>query len=251
MTFQPCFLVPVYNHPRSVGTVVQHLARHALPIYVVDDGSDAETRGVLAELAAQQPLVRLIRLPVNSGKGAAVMAGARRAAADGLSHALQVDADGQHDLDDAPRFLQLGRDHPTAVVSGVPVYDTSVPRSRLYSRYLTHFWVWIETLSLRIGDSMCGFRLYPLAATLRVIDGASLARRMAFDIEIIVRLAWLGLPVINVPTRVTYPLDGVSHFRMLRDNLQISATHTKLVARMLYSFPLILWRRFHPLGATP
>lgn len=246
MDYRPCCCVPVYNHPKTIAAVVTRLAAHGLPIYVVDDGSDAETRAVLATLAAQQPLVRLITLAENGGKGVAVIAGLRQAHADGHSHALQVDADGQHDLDDVARFLELGRVHPQAVICGRPVYDRSVPRGRLYGRYLTHVWVWIETLSLRIGDSMCGFRLYPLAATARVIAGQHIARRMAFDIEIIVRLAWLGLAVINVPTRVTYPADGVSHFRMLRDNLSISATHTRLVARMLLTFPLILWRRLAP-----
>lgn len=242
MSFRPCFLVPVYNHPHTIGKVVKRLAAFDLPIYLIDDGSDAPTRKALAQTVAACPLARLITLPVNGGKGAAVIAGFEQAHADGLTHALQVDADGQHDLADVPRFLALGAATPEAVVCGRPIYDGSVPKARLYGRAITHFWVGVETLSRDVPDSMCGFRLYPLAATMRVL-GPHIARRMAFDIEILVRLAWLGGPIINVPTRVTYPEDGISHFAMLADNLRISATHTRLVAGMLWRAPALLWRR--------
>ncbi len=242
MSFRPCFLVPVYNHPHTIGRVVSALASHGLPIYLVDDGSDAPTRAALAQTVADCPQARLITLAVNGGKGAAVIAGFEQAHADGLTHALQIDADGQHNLADVPRFLELGAAQPEAVVCGRPIYDDSVPKSRLYGRAITHFWVRIETLSCEVPDSMCGFRLYPLAATMRVL-GPHIARRMAFDIEILVRLAWLGLPIVNVPTHVTYPQDGISHFAMLSDNLRISATHTKLVAGMLWRAPALVWRR--------
>jgi predicted LPLAT superfamily acyltransferase len=120
------------------------------------------------------------------------------------------------------------------VVCGLPLYDRDAPKSRRYGRYITHFWVWLETRSLSIGDSMCGFRLYPLAATLALAERTRLARGMSFDIDVVVRLAWQGLPIVNVPTRVTYPVGGISHFRMVRDNLRISATHTRLVIGMLW-----------------
>ena len=164
-----------------------------------------------------------MRLPVNGGKGAAVMAGLRAARRAGYTHALQIDADGQHDAADVPRFLDAARAEPHAVILGQPVFDESVPRSRLYGRYVTHVWVWIETLSLSIRDSMCGFRLYPLDAACALIDSVDLPTRMDFDIAILVRLHWRGLAFHGIPTRVTYAADGVSHFDVLWDNVRISA----------------------------
>lgn len=244
MSFAPCIIIPCYNHGAAIGTVVAKLAPHSLPIFIVDDGSDADTQNALRALA--EPLVRVQYLPQNGGKGAAVMAGLRAAHAAGFTHALQIDADGQHDTADVPKFLALGQAHPQALISGQPIYDDSVPTGRRYGRYLTHFWVWIETLSFSMGDSMCGFRLYPLAPTIELIDRVKISTRMNFDIEIAVRLMWQGLRVINVPTRVTYPRNGLSHFDMLRDNLRISATHTKLFFGMLLRLPLILLRRLRP-----
>ncbi|MGC2038879.1 glycosyltransferase family 2 protein, partial [Paraburkholderia caledonica] len=162
MNFAPCIVIPIYNHKDAIGATVAHLAVHGLPIFVVDDGSDEATQQVLAELASEYAAqLTLLRLPVNGGKGAAVMAGLRAARDTHYTHALQIDADGQHDATDVPRFIEAARAEPGAVILGRPVYDESVPKARLYGRYLTHVWVWIETLSLTIRDSMCGFRLYP------------------------------------------------------------------------------------------
>lgn len=246
MTFRPCLLIPIYNHKDTIAATVSALTVYGLPIFVVDDGSDQTTRQALLDLAGVTPLMRLDRLATNRGKGAAVMHGLRLARKAGHTHALQIDADGQHDLGDVPRFLAAGKAHPEAVVCGQPVYDASVPRSRLYGRYVTHVWVWIETLSLRIKDSMCGYRIYPLAATLAVIDHRRIAERMAFDIEIVVRLAWMGLKVVNIPTRVVYPENGLSHFDVVRDNLRISRMHAKLFFGMLIRLPVLLWRKLAP-----
>lgn len=243
MSFAPCLLIPIYNHRESIGRTVERLAPHGLPILVVDDGSDAATQEVLTALAAAQPLVRLYRLPENGGKGAAVMHGMRAAQRAGFSHALQIDADGQHDAADVPRFLALGAAHPEAVICGRPIYDESVPKGRLYGRYVTHFWVWIETLSFAIGDSMCGFRLYPLAAACALIDAVRIPTRMDFDTAIAVRLYWRGVRFENLPTRVHYPADGVSHFDLWRDNLRITRMHTRLFFAMLPRLPLLLWRK--------
>lgn len=243
MSFNPCLLIPIYNHGSTIRATVERVAAFNLAIIIVDDGSDACTRSVLSALAADQPLVRLFHLPVNGGKGAAVMHGMREARRNGFSHALQIDADGQHDTDDVPRFLEAGAQHPESVICGQPIYDQSVPKGRLYGRYITHFWVWVETLSFAIGDSMCGFRLYPLAATGALIDSIKLPTRMDFDTAIVVRLAWKGLSFINLPTRVTYPQNGVSHFDMWRDNLRITTMHTRLFFAMLPRLPLLLWRK--------
>ncbi|MEO8409181.1 MAG: glycosyltransferase [Propionivibrio sp.] len=243
MSFAPCFLIPIYNHKDSIGATVDRLVAWSLPIFIVDDGSDAATRAVLAELAAEQSLVRLSTLPANGGKGAAVMHGMRLARQAGFSHALQIDADGQHDTADVPLFFACGAACPAAVVCGRPRYDASVPKGRLYGRFVTHFWVSVETLSRSIGDSMCGFRLYPLAAACALIDRVPIPTRMDFDIEIVVRLAWEGLPIENIDTRVTYPADGVSHFDLWRDNLRISKMHTRLFFGMLLRLPMLLWRK--------
>lgn len=242
--FQPWIVVPVYDHEHAIGATVERLLPHAVPIQLVDDGSRESCALALRELAARhRGRVWLQRLPENGGKGAAVIAGLRAVAARGASHALQIDADGQHDAGDVPRFIAEAAAHPQAIVNGRPVYDESVPRGRLVGRYATHVWVWINTLSLDIADSMCGFRVYPLAPTLALLERARVGLRMDFDVEVIVRLHWAGVPVRNLPTRVTYPLDGVSHFDLWRDNLRISGMHARLFLGMLWRAPRLLLRR--------
>lgn len=245
MTFSPCAVVPCYNHGAAVGGVVARLQALGLPVVIVDDGSDAGTARVLDSLAG----VHLFRLATNSGKGAAVARALREAQRLGFTHALQVDADGQHDLDDVPRFLERGRAAPGALICGEPVYDESAPKARLYGRLITRFWVWVETRGRARGDAMCGFRLYPLAPTVALLERMRLASRMSFDIEILVRLAWEGLPVEGLRTRVVYPEGGVSHFRMLRDNAGISATHTRLFFGSFFSHRRTHWSRIAERGS--
>ena len=241
--FRPCALIPIYNHKDTIAATVQALRAHGLPVRIVDDGSDGATGAVLDALVADCADVRLLRLPTNQGKGRALCAGLLAAYDAGYTHALQIDADGQHDVADVPRFLAEGHAAPQALVCGQPIYDESVPRARLYGRYVTHVFVWLETLSLALRDSMCGYRLYPLASTCAEIARAPLPARMDFDTEIAVRLIWRGVPVRNLPTRVIYPENGLSHFRMWRDNLRISAMHTRLVLGMLPRAPGLLWRK--------
>ncbi|MBD2802918.1 glycosyltransferase family 2 protein [Xenorhabdus sp. M] len=242
-TMTPCVVIPCYNHGKTMQAVLEQLSSHQLHCFIVDDGSDADTQHCLAFLATSVANVTLIRLEHNQGKGGAVMAGMRAAVAAGYSHALQVDADGQHCLEDIPLFLAKAQQYPASLISGRPMYDVSIPKSRLYGRYITHFWVWVETLSLSIKDSMCGFRVYPLAATLQLLDRKEIGRRMDFDIEIMVRLYWQGTESVFVPTKVTYPENGLSHFDALRDNLSISWMHTRLFFGMLPRIPSLLWRK--------
>ncbi|HDX8403049.1 glycosyltransferase family 2 protein [Aeromonas dhakensis] len=245
----PCILIPCYNHAGPLAAVLARLAEFELPCLLVDDGSEPVAAAALDALAAQHPWVSLLRHSHNQGKGGAVMTGLRRAHELGFSHALQVDADGQHDLTDLPALLAEARQHPAALVSGRPLYDDSVPKGRLYGRYITHVWVWIETLSFAIKDSMCGFRVYPLASTCALLERVALGRRMDFDTEVMVRLHWAGVPMRFVPTRVIYPVDGRSHFRLFRDNLDISWMHTRLVCRLLWDLLLRLCRWPARLGA--
>ncbi|HEV7815289.1 MAG TPA: glycosyltransferase [Janthinobacterium sp.] len=236
-------MVPVYNHGQAVGAVAAALLRHQVHCILVDDGSAASCAAVLDALALAQPeRITLVRHARNQGKGAAVISGALRASQMGYSHILQIDADGQHDSADVPRFLALAAASPAALVVGCPLYDASVPAARLYGRYATHVWVWINTLSLQIRDSMCGLRVYPLAPMLALARRRALGRRMNFDTDILVRLYWEGLEVINLPTRVGYPAGGVSHFRLWRDNLLITRMHTQLFFGMLRRAPRLLLR---------
>jgi glycosyltransferase involved in cell wall biosynthesis len=242
--FKPCIVVPVYNHEGAIGAVLAALLRAGVPCLLVDDGSSPACAAVLDALARQHAgRVELVRLPHNQGKGAAVLGGISRAQQLGYTHALQIDADGQHDSADVPKFLEQARAHPEAIIAGHPVYDESVPKARLYGRYATHIWVWINTLSFEIRDSMCGFRVYPVAPVNQLAARGRIGRRMNFDTDILVRLFWHGLPVINLPTRVSYPVDGVSHFRVWRDNVQISWMHTVLFFGMLVRIPRLLGRQ--------
>ena len=246
LAFSPCVLIPCYNHGAMMPRVLARLQPFGLPCIVVDDGSDSSTRQQLERLAAETANLTLICLPQNAGKGAAVIRGLQAAAQAGFSHAVQVDADGQHAIEDIPQLLALAQAHPEALISGQPIYDDSIPRSRLYGRWITHVWVWIETLSLQLKDSMCGFRVYPVTPTLQLAQRVSLGQRMDFDTEVMVRLYWQGNTSYFVPTRVTYPPDGLSHFDAIKDNCRISLMHTRLFLGMLPRMPSLLFRRTSP-----
>ncbi len=241
--FVPCAVIPVYDHERTVGTVVSAARAARLPCFIVDDGSHAECARELERLAADTDGARLLRLAQNRGKGGAVMAGFEAAAAAGFTHALQIDADGQHSLGDIPRFIAEARSHPHALVCGQPVFDASMPAVRRYGRYLTHALVWLETLSLDIQDSLCGFRVYPLAAVEALLREERVGTRMDFDVEILVRLYWRRVPLRWLATRVVYPRDGISHFRMLRDNARMVALQLRLLSAMLPRLPNLIARK--------
>jgi glycosyltransferase involved in cell wall biosynthesis len=238
-----CALVPTYENPRTVRGVVERLRAHLADVVVIDDGSGPEGAEAVAALG-RDGLAHVHRRPVNGGKGAAVKTGFAVAAGLGFTHALQVDADGQHALEDAPRFLAACRARPEALVLGVPVFDASAPAGRRRGRLVSRFWTDLETGGRVIQDPLCGFRLYPLAAAL-----AARARgdRMDFDVEIAVRLVWAGCPVESIPTTVRYLTaaeGGVSHFQLWRDNVRISWAHTRLCTGAVLR--LLSGRRLHP-----
>ncbi|HEN3566554.1 TPA: glycosyltransferase family 2 protein [Yersinia enterocolitica] len=240
--FAPCLVIPCFNHGGTMAGVLSQLAIYQLPCLIIDDGSGADTANELARLAAEYSWVVLVTHPENRGKGNAVLNGLAVAQKYGYSHGLQVDADGQHHLSDIPIMLVEAEKHPHCLISGRPIYDKSVPKARLYGRYITHFWVWIETLSLSLKDSMCGFRVYPVAETLAVAAQYSLGARMDFDTEVMVKLYWQGTESRFLPTKVTYPENGISHFDALHDNLRISWMHTRLFFGMLPRIPTLLKR---------
>ena len=243
--FKPCAVIPVYNHREAVGAVVQGVLAQQLPCILVDDGSGIECADVLAALAAAAPgKITLLRHPVNRGKGSAVLTGVRHAARAGYTHALQIDADGQHRVADVPCFLDQAAARPQALIVGCPVYDASAPVLRLWARYLTHLWVSINTLSRQIKDSMCGFRVYPLASLMELDRRQKLGARMNFDVEVAVRLYWSGIEIVNVPTPVVYPENAISHFRGWSDTLLISRVHATLFFGMLWRLPMLIARKW-------
>lgn len=241
--FRVCAIIPSRNHYRALPAVLSGVKALGLPVFIIDDGSDQPAADAIAALHSPQTDVSVHRLAVNGGKGVAVTEGFRLAVAAGFTHALQIDADGQHDLAAVPRLLEQASLHPQALVSGAPVYDDSVPRARKIGRWATHLWVFVETLSFRITDSMCGLRVYPLASCQALLQAERVGARMDFDTDIMVRLFWRGVPPIMVPVRVTYPPDNTSNFDVLRDNLRITAMHTRLVLTMLARLPRILANR--------
>lgn len=238
----PCLMIPIYNHGDTLAQVVRDVESLGLPCLIVDDGSDESTREVLNMLEATLEWVDVTRCATNGGKGAALQAGYREAWRRGFTHALQLDADGQHDTAKLPDLLYHSKLRPDALVLAVPIFDDSAPRSRRYGRWIARFWVWLETGSLAIADPLFGMRCMPLASTVAVLDEVRCGSGMEFDCEIAVRLFWRGTPVVNVPTSVRYPSGGISHFRMFRDNVRISWLHARLVAGALFRLPRLLRR---------
>ena len=238
-----CAIIPSFNHSAKLAPITAALLAKNIAVIIVDDASTAEHSTVLVEISDGDDNIHLISHQVNQGKGGAVITGLMAAQKLGFSHALQVDADGQHDLNDIEALLALSVKYPLALISGKPVYDDSIPKGRLWGRSITHFWVHIETLSLQVKDTMCGFRVYPLATSCQLINQVSLGKRMDFDIEIMVRLFWRNVDIKFIPTKVDYPEDGQSHFRALHDNVLISWLHTRLVIGRLVRLPYLVMSR--------
>ena len=225
--FRPCAVVPTYDNPDTIGRVVERLKAHLDAVIVVDDGSGPAGAAAVDALEG----VDVVRLSTNCGKGAAVLAGFGRASEQGFTHAVQVDADDQHDIDDLPRFLAAAEGTPKALVCGVPIFDASAPRSRVIGRKISVFWVNVEVGRGLIQDPLYGYRVYPVEASQAV---GSRASRMGFDTGVAVRLVWRGTPTIHLPTKVTYFAGGVSHFHPFRSNWALTRLHTRLFLRSLW-----------------
>ncbi len=227
MSANYCVVIPTYDNPLTLEAVVERVREHVADVIVVDDGSGEEARAVARSLQTRGRATVFFR-ETNGGKGAAVLSGLAVAKERGFSHALQLDADGQHDTDDIPRFIAASKSNERALVLGQPVFDSSAPRGRLWGRKVSVLFCAIETMSARVGDPLCGFRVYPVGPTLATKPSG---RVMDFDPEIAVRLAWAGLPILHVSTRVKYigrDEGGVSHYRGFADTLKISLMHTRL-----------------------
>ena len=240
---KPGVLIPVYRHGKTACPLAERLASSGLPVIVVDDGNEPQTQALLAECAAKTPGVALVRLEKNAGKGGAFIKGLEKAQELGLTHVLQIDADGQHDDTATAFFLEQAAQYPDRIVCGLPAFDETAPKSRVIGRKISTFWAAIVTLSTELKDTHCGFRVYPVDESVRVTKNPFLDRRMGFDTEILVRLYWNKVYPVFFPLKVRYPADGVSNFRVVRDNIRISWVFTRLCAGMLLRLPLLLLRK--------
>ncbi len=225
-------LIPSYNTGAKLFETVAAARRYWGAVWIVIDGSTDGTGEALAALWRDDPGVRVIRRGGNGGKGAAVFDGLRAAALEGFTHVLVMDADGQHPAPSIPDFMALSQRNHRAMILGQPVFDASAPRLRVLWRRVSNFLARLETRQ-KIGDSLFGFRVYPVAALAAVMESTCQMRRFDFDTEAIVRLSWRGVPVVKQPVPVRYfraDEGGISHFRYGRDNMVLAAMHLRLIA---------------------
>ena len=239
-----CLVIPHYNHVDAFTQFLPKLESIEIPCIIVDDGSSQENvDAVQALLEASTVETYFYQHGYNRGKGAAVQTAATHARALGFSHIIQIDADGQHDVEDVKKFITLATQYPEAIISGHPQFDETAPKARLYGRKVTDFWVAIETLSFTIKDSLCGFRLYPLIQFEKVYDRFHIGAHMDFDTDIAVKSVWLGIPMKFVQTKVIYHENSVSHFYFLRDNILLIKLHVRLMLGMIIRLPKLLLRK--------
>lgn len=235
------FVIPVYRHGAALQGVLERLGVSGLPAIVVDDGNDEENRRRIEAAVGTAKHAVLVTRKKNGGKGAAVADGIRKAAQLGFSHVFQLDADGQHDTSKIPRFLELSRRNPEAVICGCPEYGTDAPRSRVKGRGFANLWLHAVTLSDSVKDAMVGFRIYPVKPVEEILDGTPwIDRGMGFDIELLVRLFWKNVPILSEPVKISYPADGISNFRMVRDNARIAGTYARLFLGMIPRIPWLV-----------
>jgi glycosyltransferase involved in cell wall biosynthesis len=239
-------LIPSYNPGSRVEDTVRAALASWNPVWVVIDGSTDDSPQRLAALCAEEPALKVIVFEKNRGKGAAVLAGLEQAAAAGYSHALTMDSDGQHPAQLIAELMRVSQTQPRAMVLGCPVFDASAPRLRVRGRKISNWWVNLETLWGGIGDSLYGFRVYPILPLIAVMRRQPWMRRFDFDAEAVVRLSWRGVPAVNVAAPVRYfraDEGGVSHFNYGRDNLLLTWMHTRLFLGFLLRLPMLLVRR--------
>lgn len=243
-------LIPSYNTGAKVFETVREARERWAPVWVVVDGSTDGTGEELQRMAAQDPHLKVMVLPENQGKGSAVLIGLEAAQAAGFTHALTMDSDGQHPADLIPAFMQASQARPDAMILGKPVFDASAPLVRVYGRRLSNGWTNLETLFAGVGDSLFGFRVYPIDGLIEVMRRQPWMRRFDFDTEAVVRLAWRGVAPVNIDSPVKYlraEEGGVSHFNYVRDNILLSWMHARLLAEFAVRLPVLLLRRMRGL----
>ncbi len=240
-------LIPSYNPGEQLRATVIQACEQWNPVWVVVDGSTDNSLATLRELQQSYPSLYVLALAENQGKGAAVLHGISEAQKRGYTHVLTMDSDGQHPAHLIPAMMVTSQNRPEAMVLGKPVFDASAPKLRVNGRKVSNFWAQLETLWAGIGDSLYGFRVYPIAPLQRIMQQQRWMRRFDFDPEAVVRLSWAGVPAINLDAPVTYynaSEGGVSHFKYLRDNTLLTWMHTRLMFGFAARLPALLWRKF-------
>ncbi|HVL57256.1 MAG TPA: glycosyltransferase family 2 protein [Burkholderiaceae bacterium] len=240
-------LIPSYDSGRLLAQTVLDARAHWAPVWIVVDGSTDGSEREVEALADADSQVRVLKLPRNRGKGAAVLHGLIAARADGFTHALVMDADGQHPAFRIGEFMAISQRDPQAMVLGRPVFDESAPALRVRGRRISNWWTNLETLWSGIDDSLFGFRVYPIQPLIETMRGQRWMRRFDFDVEAAVRLCWRGVRPISVDAPVRYlsaAEGGISHFRYLRDNALLTWMHSRLFAGFLVRLPRLAWRRW-------
>ena len=246
-------LIPSYNPGPIVVETVRAARQYWNPVWVVVDGSTDESPALLQDMAQNDDGLRILTLPRNNGKGAAVLHGLQQAKQLGYTHVLTMDSDGQHPATLIPTFMQASQEQPRAMVLGVPIFAADAPRARVYGRKISNFWAQFETLWHGIGDSLYGFRVYPIAPLMRIMQSQHWMRRFDFDPEAAVRMAWAGVPARNIQAPVRYidtAQGGVSHFQYLRDNVLLTWMHLRLLAGFIWRLPLLIYRKLRPVQDT-
>jgi glycosyltransferase involved in cell wall biosynthesis len=223
-------LIPSFNTGVLLAATVTDALASWAPVWVVIDGSTDDSAAAIEAMARTEPALRVLRLASNQGKGAAVRHGLAAAQAGGFTHALVMDADGQHPAASIEAFMAASAASPRALVMGQPLFGTDAPWIRVVSRRLSNSCAVLMT-GRRVGDTLFGFRVYPIAALLSVMQASRGMRRFDFDPEAVIRLAWQGTGLIQLPTPVRYPSrleGGVSHFNYVRDNLLLIRMYLRL-----------------------
>ena len=240
-------LIPSYNPGKRVFDTVAAARQYWNPVWIIVDGSTDGSGPALQALAAADPGLRVFILPRNRGKGAALLYGMRQALQEGFSYALTMDSDGQHPAELIPAFMAASRAAPGCMVLGEPQFDSSAPSLRVKGRRISNWWANLETLWTGVHDSLYGFRIYPIAPLVAIMDRQLWMRRFDFDVEAAVRLCWRGVRPINLPAPVRYfrvDEGGVSHFRYVRDNALLSWMHFRLLTGFVLRLPLLVSRRW-------
>lgn len=239
-------LIPSYNPGEKVFNTVIEARQYWNPVWVVVDGSTDGSTDKLLTMAEQDDGLRVIVLPENQGKGAAVLHGLDEAAQAGFTHVLTMDSDGQHPAERIPVFMAASSSQPESMILGMPIFDASAPRLRVNGRKISNMWANLETLWMGIGDSLFGFRVYPVDPLRQIMRKQHWMRHFDFDPEAVVRLCWRGVKPINLAAPVRYYTieeGGVSHFRYLRDNILLTWMHSRLLFGFLIRLPWLLIRR--------
>ncbi len=239
-------IIPSYNPGSKVKKTVLEALKYWEPVWVVVDGSDDGTRELLDELAKEEPGLRIIALPINSGKGTAVLEGLRIAEQEGFTHVLTMDSDGQHPAHMIPSFMETSQQHPESMILGMPDFGAEAPSLRVKGRKISNWWANLETFWQGIGDSLFGFRVYPVRPLKKIMENNRWMRRFDFDPEAAVRLCWSGIQPINIKAPVRYfskEEGGVSHFQYFRDNKLLTWMHTRLMVEMVLRSPALIYRK--------